>query len=78
MRRALGREGRKSDDVAEEDGDAVERLRLRHLTTFHLTQNLTRKQIGQQLFRLLLLLAVGLHSLVVHRREPSRENENER
>ena len=43
MRRALGREGRESDDVAEEDGDAVERLRLRHLTTFHLTQNLTRK-----------------------------------
>ena len=43
MAGALGGQGGEADDVTEEDGDAVEVLRLGNLTSFHLTQNLTRQ-----------------------------------
>jgi hypothetical protein len=43
MAGALGGQGGEADDVAEEDGDAFKVFRLRNLTSFHLTQNLTRQ-----------------------------------
>lgn len=70
MSSALRGQGGESDDVAEEDGNAVVVFRLRYLSPFHLPQDLSRQQIRQKLLRLLLLLAVDVHPLVVHLREP--------
>ncbi len=55
MRGTLRGQVGEADDVAEEDGDAVEGLGLRNLTTFHLSQDLTRQKISQKFFRFLLL-----------------------
>ncbi len=74
MRGALRGQGSEADDVAEEDGDAVEGLRLRNLSSFHLSQDLPRQKISQKFFRFLLLLTVNFNSLVVHFREPANQN----
>ena len=75
MSRALGRQGREADDVGQEDGDAVERLRLRNLTFLHLTQNLTRQKIGQKFLRFLLFLSINFNAVVVHLGKSANTNE---
>ena len=71
---ALGGQRGEADDVAQEDGDAGEVFRLRNLAPFHLPQDLSRQQIGQELLRLLLFLTVDVHPLVVHLGEPGFES----
>jgi hypothetical protein len=73
MRSALGGQGGEADDIAEEDGDAVECLGLRNLTSFHLSQDLTRQKIRQKFFRFLLFLTVNFNSFVIHLGEPEQQ-----
>lgn len=72
--RALGGQVGEPDNVTEEDRHAVEALRLGDLAALHLVDNLPRKQVGQQLLRLLLLLPVRLHSFIVDLGEPFKMN----
>ena len=70
MRGALRGQGGEADDVAEEDGDAVEGLGLRNLTPFHLSQDLPRQKIRQKFLSFLLFLTVNFNPFVVHLGEP--------
>ncbi len=71
---ALWRQGGEADDVGQEDGDAVERFRLRNLPFLHLKQNQTRQKVGQKFLSFLLFQTVNFNAVVVHFGKSKKNN----